>query len=528
MAIVLSVAPAVWVLLVVSGLLGGAWLVRRSDGPGPRVFIRLAIALLAPLVLMLPWSAHLLTNPSLLLLEPGLNGGPITDRELAPWHVLLLHPGGPGMTPVWLTAGLVLAGFLALLRRDRWSITGGFAALGGVALLLGLVQVAVLVTPPGSTTEIRPWPGQAVLVLSLALIALAAVAADGLRDRFIGTNFTLGQPLALLVAFAALLAPVLSAGWFGVGLTSFVKKEPASPLPAFVAADSESAQAPRTLVLATDVAGRVRYSLLNGTGPLLGDAEVGPSAAEWERLDPLVAALASGRGGDEVEGLAGYGVRYVVMAPGSLPELVPTLDGEPGLRRLSSSGGEVLWRISGVTTRARVLQQGGQEPIGIAPEGARTADPYIDQIMPDGTGERAVLAGVSADASWQASVVEDDGRRTPLAAVTVAGAYDWSQAFILPEGAPQIEVRYDGSTRSVWMWLELIVLLGLVVLALPERRRADPDPDLDHDDSLPEGAAIAAPGAPGETRAPSVLGESAPGELPATPFAAPDDEGTPR
>ncbi len=503
-AIVMSVAPAVWVLLLVGGVIGGVWLVTRPRGPGIRVLGRLAIALLAPLVLLLPWSLHLLTNPSLILLEPGLNGGPITDRELAPWHVLLLHPGGPGMTPVWITVGIVLAGFLALLRRDRWSVSGGFAILAGLALLLGLVQTALLVTPPGSTVEIRPWPGQAVLVLSLALIALATVAADGLRDRFVGSSFSIGQPLALLVALAAVLAPVLSAGWYAVGLTSFLTREPASPLPAFVAADSESAQAPRTLVLATDVAGRVRYSLLNGTGPQLGDAETGPPAAVWEGLDPLVAALASGRGGDEVQALAGYGVRYVVMAPGSLPELIPTLDSEPGLRRLSSSGGEVLWRISGVTTRARVVQEGGPEPIGIAPEGTLSADPYVEQLMPDGTGERALVAGVSPDAGWQAVLLGGNGTRTPLAPVTVAGLLDWSTAFSLPEGAPEVEVWFDGTNRQRWLWLQLVVLLALVILALPERRREDPDPDLDPDldPALAGAAAITAPGAPGETAIP--------------------------
>ncbi len=505
-AIVLSVAPAIWVLLLLAGVLAGGWLMTRRSGPGVGVVGRLGIALLAPVLLLMPWSLHLLTHPALLMLEPGLNGGPITDRELAPWHVLLLHPGGPGMTPVWLTAGVVLAGFLALLRRDRWSVTSGFAMLAGLALALALVQTAVLVTPPGSTSEIRPWPGQAVLLLSLALIALGAIAADGLRDRFIGTNFTLGQPLALLVALTAVLAPVLSAGWYVVGLTSTLTREPASPLPAFVAADAETAQAPRTLVLATDVAGRVRYSLLNGTGPELGDAETGPPAAAWQGLDPLVAALASGRGGDEVQALAGYGVRYVVLAPGSLPGLIPTLDAEPGMRRLSSSGGEVLWRITGVTTRARVAQEGGPEPIGIAPQGTLTADPYIQQLMPEGSGERAVVAGVTGDAGWRAVLLRDDGGRTPLEPVTVAGMLDWSQAFVLPQGAPEIEVWFDSAPRQRWLWLQLVLLVLLVVLALPERRREDPDPDLDGDadPDLPDGAAIAAPGAPGETIEPIV------------------------
>ena len=108
------------------------------------------------------------------------------------------------------------------------------------------------------------------------MIAAGSVALDGLRGRFAGSSFTLGQPIAAVVAVLALLAPVLAAVWFGAGLTSVVRKAPASSVPAFVAADSESAQAPRTLVIDDDTAGRVRYSLLTGPGPQLGDAETGP------------------------------------------------------------------------------------------------------------------------------------------------------------------------------------------------------------------------------------------------------------
>ena len=104
-----------------------------------------------PLVLLLPWSAHLLAHPTLLLLEPGLNGTGITDPDLRPWDVLLLHPGGPGMTPLWLTIGIVVGGLLALLRADRLRVIGAFAILGGLALAMGLLQAMVLVTPPGAT-----------------------------------------------------------------------------------------------------------------------------------------------------------------------------------------------------------------------------------------------------------------------------------------------------------------------------------------------------------------------------------------
>jgi hypothetical protein len=478
-AVVLSVAPALWLVLLVAGIAGALYLVRTERAAARAVVGRLALALLAPLVLLLPWSLHLFTNPALLLLEPGLNGSGITDPELKPWHVLLLHPGGPGMTPVWISAGLVIAGVLALLRADRLRVIGGFAALGALALVLGLVQSMVFVTPPGATVAIRPWPGQATLLLGLVFIAMAALAAEGLRARMAGSSFTLGQPLALLVALVAVLAPVLTAGAFAVGLDMVVRKAPASSVPAFVAADSESAQAPRTLVLADDVAGRVKYTLLNGPGPVLGDAETGPPASAWEALDPYVAAMVSGRGGDEIETLAGYGIRYVVLAPGTSQDLVPTLDGEPGLRRLSSSEGEVLWRVAGVTSRARLVTGDREVPLGVAAEGTVTADPYLDQSLPEGTGPRTVVIGAAVDAGWRATA--STGEVADLVPIAGPGQLAWSQAFDVPEGTPRVTVAFDDSVRSRWLWFELVVLLALVVMALPERRRQDPDPDLDDD-----------------------------------------------
>lgn len=485
MAIVISVAPIVWLIIIVAVLAMLGWRARSGVAIGS-ISLRLGIGLLAPLLLLLPWSVHLLTNPAMLLLEPGLNAGDITDRTLAPWHVLLLHPGGPGMTPVWITIALVLAGGLALLRTDRLAVTSVFAVLGGVALVFGLVQIVVLVTPPGSTVAIRPWPGQATLVLGLALIAMAAVAFDGLRDRFVGASFSLGQPVVFLVAIGALVVPVLTAGWYAVSASSVVVKAPTSAVPAFVAADAEGPQAPRSLILEQKAAGSVVYSLLNGPGPVLGDAETGPPADSWVLLDPAVAAMVSGRGGDEIAMLAGYGIRYVLLAPGASTELVPTLDGEPGLRRLSSSGGEVLWRVAGTTSRARMVSGDRTVPLGIDPEGTVTANPYLDETLPEQAPSGTLVTGAALDPGWRAIARSADGGTTTLNSVAGPDLTSWSQAFDVPDGAASVRVEFDSSSRSAWLWWQLVVLLALVVMALPSRRRVDPDPDLDTDRPMTE------------------------------------------
>ena len=483
-AVVVAVSPAVWIVMIVTAVAVVGW--RARSGARVRaVALRLGIALFTPLLLLLPWSLHLLTNPSLLLLQPGLNGSDITDRNLAPWHVLLLHPGGPGMTPVWISIALVLAGMLALLRTDRLAVTSVFAVLGSVALLMGLLQLVVLVTPPGSTVAVRPWPGPATLVLGLAMIAMAAVSFDGLRDRFIGASFSLGQPIVFLVAIGALVVPLLSAAWYSLSASSVVVKAPASSVPAFVAADSEGPQAPRSLILEQKASGSVAYTLLNGPGPVLGDAETGPPASSWEQLDPAVAAMVSGRGGDEIATLAGYGIRYVLLAPGASTELAPTLDGEPGLRRLSSSGGEVLWRVAGVTSRARMVTGDKAVPLGVAPEGTATADPYLDEALPEEAPSGTLVTGAAIDPGWRATIRSADGTTSPLTGIAGPDLTSWSQAFEVPDGAASVRVEFDGSSRTAWLWWQLIVLLALVIMALPSRRREDPDPDEDLD-RLPE------------------------------------------
>ena len=74
--------------------------------------------------------------------------------------MLLLSPGGPGLPPVWVTAGLVLPAFCALLIRRRLPLvyTGWAVALAGLAL--ALADSRVRVTGPGGTT-VSAWPGVA-------------------------------------------------------------------------------------------------------------------------------------------------------------------------------------------------------------------------------------------------------------------------------------------------------------------------------------------------------------------------------
>jgi GT2 family glycosyltransferase len=472
--------PALWVIALILATVVTIAALRSSGRESIWMIRRMWFALLVPLVLLWPWTGRLFAHPVLLLFEPGVSGGSLADPDVTSLDVLLLHPGGPGMTPVLLSIGLVLAGFLAFMRRDRLTVVSAAWLVGLLGLLLAVLQTVVLVVPPGSSTVVRPWPGPATLVFGLALIGAAAYAADGLRARLSRVAFNLMQPVGAVVAVLAVAAPLLTAVLWAPGATDGLTKAPISAVPAFVAADAVSSQAPRTIVLREDDKGRVVYSMINAIGPELGDADVAPPADVWTPIDPLIADLASGRGGDEVAGLAAYGIRYILLASGTSASLIPILDGEPGLRRLSSASGEVLWRISGMTSRARIVSGAEETSIGVANGADLTAAPYLDQRLPDGTGARALVIGADADAGWRGvSVDQVTGELTSLSSVAASGMSSWSQSFQAPEGSDQVIVQFDQGSRTRWLWLQLIVLLVLVVLALPSRTIVELDPDVD-------------------------------------------------
>jgi len=489
LAALTAAVPALWFIALISAIAVVAYSWSTLGRNAIPVTRRMALAVIAPILLLLPWSWHLIANPELFLLEPGIASPSLNDPGITPLDILLQHPGGPGGTPIWLGVPLIVAGLFALVRRERLTAIVACWGLALAAFVLGIVQVIVLVTPPGSTTPIRSWPGPATMVLGASLIVAAALGADGLTARMSRSNFNFAQPIAGLLAVGVILAPIAALVFWFPDATAKLRKAPPSAVPAFVEADALGPPAPRTLILRQDTEGRVQYNLINGAGPMLGDADVSPGAQTWERIDPLVSALASGRGGDEVTALAGYGVRYVLVAAGTSAELIPVLDGAPGLRRLSTAGGETLWRIAGVTTRARVVAGERDLPMDVAqralldPNALLPIEPYVDGPLPDARQPGIFIVGASADDGWRATSVDAAGTVQDLTAAPGPGLLDWSSSFALPDGAEQVVVTFDQEPRGRWLWFQAGVFLILLILALPARQRHR-DPDADGDTSV--------------------------------------------
>jgi hypothetical protein len=455
----------------------------------------------APVALLVPWSLRVLREPALVWLEPGLVGP--TDVRLTSYDVLLLRPGGVGSTPLWLGLGLVLAGLVALVvpGRRRAALAAWFVGLTGLAL--GLVQQVIRVTPSALSEPIDPWPGVATAVWGGALILCAAMTLERLPRLLSGTSFGWRQPAAAILAASVLVAPVASLGLFVLGADGPLHRGSREVLPAFVAAEMQTSERPRSLVLRRGVADRVVYDLLAAPQPQTGDVDVAAPASVLDAMNSIVARLAAGLGADEVDQLATHGVRYVVLADARPRDpLAATLDGQRGLRHLSSRNGDSVWQVVPVASRVQVIappagdasgtvQVRASVPVPVLETDPRTP-PRVDATLKSGVAGRALVMSETVDSRWSWSV--GGSSIMPVPAPGPPADPSLQQAGIVADSVP-VTIGFDATSRTAWLWAEAAVLFLVVLLALPSRRTTDEDADDDSDaapDSSPDGSAAPA------------------------------------
>jgi len=478
LSVMTAFVPLTAVLVVV--LAGCAALVLRG-----RNVARLAVLVIAPPMLLLPWLPAVIEDPTMLLFEAGLPGPGLASADLSALDVLLLRPGGPGLPPLVLGAAVLLAALAALLRREgrRPVVLGWVVALVGLATAWVLGEVEV--TAPTLATPVPGWPGPPLLLAGAGLVLAAAVGAQGARRRVATSSFGWRQPGAVVVTALAVVAPLVVAGWWAVaGAGGPLERRDPVLLPAFVAAEGDGPDRPRTLVLRSLGTGRLSYSLLRSKGPRTGDAEVSPRSGAGSGLDPVVADLASGRGGDAAARLVPYGVRFVLLRRPVLDVVAQAVDAVPGMVRGSGPAGSVLWRIDYPTGRLRVLPPGSGVVDGDgAPPTARVVaagQVRADARLGAGEADRVLVLADPRDDGWRATL---DGRA--LRPRTYDG---WAQAFVLPADGGRLRLRYDQGLRTALLWLQLGAVLLVGVLALPSARTRSPEViDDDPEADVPEG-----------------------------------------
>ncbi|WP_129308806.1 glycosyltransferase [Streptomyces sp. L2] len=462
LTITTAFTPIVWPLALLLGL--GVLVLRRTDpvAHGLRFLAQLG----TPLLILAPWSLTLL--PFGFFEQAGLEYG---SSAASATDLLGASPGGPGTVHGLMLIGIVLAALAALLRSERQRAvrTAWAVALSGLVF-------AVL-------SNHSTWAGPATLVYGIALLAAAALGADGARSRVAEQSFGWRQPVAALIAFASAAGPLLvAAGWMLGGADGPLERRDPSQVPAFVAEDSTTADRARTLILDSDSTARVRYSLVRGSGARMGDAELAAADGRNARLDKIVANLVAGSGADQAGQLGGFAVRYVLVHKGAPRDITRVLDATPGLSRLSQQRGGALWRVDQQVSRATIVPAGGS---GTARSVA--AGPVaIHTTIPAGANGRVLRLADSAAPGWTATL---DGK--PLPRTTVDG---WAQGFELPANGGTLDISYDDPIgHTAWLWAQGALAVVLVVLALPGRRR-------DIDDDLPEEQPLPAQATEGEGR----------------------------
>ncbi|WP_405504802.1 glycosyltransferase [Streptomyces anulatus] len=466
LTVMMAFTPIVWPLAVVLGI--GVLVLRRGDITA--YGLRFVAGVGTPVLVLAPWSLTLLTNPSALLTEAGLDIGTGTASGL---DLLGISPGGPGAAGGILLLGIVLAALAALLRGERqFAVRAAWAVA-----LVGFLFAAVA---NGST-----WAGPATLVYGAALIAAALVGADGARIRVAEQSFGWRQPVAALIALAAGAAPVLAAfGWMIGGADGPLERRDPVQVPAFVAEESTTRDQPRTLVLGGSSPDSVAYSLVRGSGARLGDGELTEAGGSNSHLDKVVANLVAGSGADQGGQLSGFAIRYVLVRDGAPRQMSRVLDSTPGLSRLSQLDGSALWRVDRQVARVMITPASGEGEH--VPVGSAAVEAHSE--IPSGQQGRVLRIADAADPGWTATL---DGK--PLTRKTVDG---WAQGFELPAEGGRLDLTHDAPiTHTAWIWAQAGLLLVLVVMALPGRRR-------EIDDDLPEEAApaVAAEPVDGEGR----------------------------
>jgi GT2 family glycosyltransferase len=458
-AVAAAFVPLIWVLTVIAMAIG-AIVFRRGR---PAVVLDAAIVAVVPVVLLLPWSLFLAAHPPQLLLEAGLQQPGLATPGLAARSLLLLSPGGPGLPPFWVTAGLVLAAAVALLSRERRVVV----LAGWSAALLGLVTAAaltrVIVIPAVGGTAVHAWPGPVLAFAGAGLLLAVLAAGDALVGRLRSGRWRAPSGIAVVaLAAVACTAPVLAAAaWVTTGVSGPVRPVAGPVLPEFVAVASDTGLRLRTLVLRQGPGGRVVYSVLRDSDPLIGASELAVHPAAQQALNLTVAALTAPYGGsvqDQGRSLAQIGIGFVLLPAPVNPSLARLLDNVPGLRSVSQTDAFQLWSVAGTVARVRVVEPSGA--VVTVPSGTVSV-----------TGAKAPAAGgtlVLAEPAGGWSATVNGQPLTPLAA-PVGG---WAQGFRLPPGGGSLTVSHSQLGRFAAVALEALAVAIVVVLGLPGARVA--------------------------------------------------------
>jgi hypothetical protein len=428
-----------------------------------------------PVLLLGPWVGTLADQPALLLTGPGLSVW--GTSQAAPWQLALLHPGGPASTPVLLSAPIVIAGVVGLLRggsrgRAGWAL--GVLALVGLAAALAAPRVHLGTVPIGTEhagAPITAWAGTGLLVMLLALLAAALLGSAGLPVRRTGGGGWLA--LARWPVAAAVIATVLaSAGWTAWHTLGDTLHSWTDPRPAVAIDQAEGALANRMLFLEPDDAG-LAYRLVGSEPTDVARSLPSPTGSAADQADHLALATAvsalfeQGAAPGELHparDLSAQAIGFVGLRTDSSDPRIRELDATAGLSRLGDHDGVIFWRV---------LAGGGTDD-ALAPSRARVVTAQTESALPVAGDHARLHATVIAPAGASLVLAEPQGWRDH-ARVTANGQVlapkGADTAYPLPAGTSAITVQVL-PTDTLWRYAQGIGLLLALFIAIPVGNRA--------------------------------------------------------
>ena len=453
LGIITAFVPLAFVIALLAGLVAAfTWRPRR------RTATRLAVVLITAPMLLLPWLPTLLANPTLLFAEAGRIAPELADPAPAGYELALGSPGGPAAAPFWLLLGLPLVALAALLRRDRVRGTIAVWAVAGIALILGVLQLRLPIDAEWLPYPMPAWPGFAAAMMLGCWVAAVVWSADGISQVFASKSFSWRQPAAAVLATVAGITPVLALGWYVWQSTdgSLLRRTEAA-VPEYISGASRSDGQPRALVLHTGEES-IRYTLLRGEAPRLGDAETGSSRQVLEELEGTVSeVLGDGNPEGAADRLADFGIGFVYLPDATESAITQRLDATPGLVRASAPQSAASWSVERPVATVTVRTDSEVIELGAPP-----------RVRVPANADGTVVLAEAYHQGWRATL---DGRE--LKGTAVDG---WAQGFQLPEGGGVLRVEFDPGPAGRLLPLQGVLTLLVVLLAVPSRARREDGP----------------------------------------------------
>jgi hypothetical protein len=420
---------------------------------------------------LLPWTVSLVIHPQLLVRGMGLPEAIATARPLSAPNLVLMHPGGPAQPPIWVLGPLVLAGLVGLVRARS-----AIAARVGVGLFLVATSGSLLISradgPSPENAAIRYWTGSTAALAALGLLVAALVAGDRARPALRRYAFGWRQPAAAVLGLALIAGTGIAVvGLIGRGVDRPLTGDTHTLLPVFAAAEVGRSTSPRLVVLDGPVTGGagapVRYAVVRDpNGARLGDADVArlsPNAAD-SRLTATIREAAAGQPA-ALPHLAEFGVSMLVVRDTGAAALSRLADLN-GLERVPTTGA-LVWRSQLATGElvmlgpriARTVSAGGDLPADARPHPLVAHRGHSHATLPTGRSGRLLVLAEPTSTHWRATL---DGKTLPSTT-----AYGWAQAWRLPAGGGRLDVGRTGDHRSLWLGLQLAVVIVAALLSVP-------------------------------------------------------------